>query len=185
MRAVLLVVFAALGPSPALAETFNGGHVVIIDGDTFALGSERVRILNIDAPETRGSHCERELVAGLKAKERLAGLLRAGSVDIIRGGEDRYDAPLPACLSVVSMSGGPLSPSPGGMGRMPERPGCSLGADRNDAPIAIPASVNMGRSAPIGSRVSNMVLRPGARRAARAKKTPRQRARVRTCGRTT
>ncbi len=90
IRAVLLFVLAALGPSPALAETFNGGRAVIIDGDTFALGSERVRILNIDAPETRGSRCERELVLGLKAKERLADLLRAESVDIIRDGEDRY-----------------------------------------------------------------------------------------------
>jgi micrococcal nuclease len=49
-----------------------------------------VRILNIDAPETRGSRCERELVLGLKAKERLAGLLRAGSADLARDGEDRY-----------------------------------------------------------------------------------------------
>ena len=35
---------AVLGPSPALAETFNGGRGVIIDGDTFGLGLERVRI---------------------------------------------------------------------------------------------------------------------------------------------
>src|SRR5687768_16258588 len=79
IRAVLLAILAVLGPSPALAETFDGRRAVIIDGDTFALGSERVRILNIDAPETRGSRCEWELVLGLKAKERLAGLLRAGS----------------------------------------------------------------------------------------------------------
>jgi endonuclease YncB( thermonuclease family) len=94
IRAVLLIVLAVLGPCPALAETFNGGRAVIIDGDTFALGSERVRILNIDAPETRGARCERELVLGLKAKERLAGLLRAGSVDIVRDGEDRYSRTL-------------------------------------------------------------------------------------------
>jgi hypothetical protein len=35
---------AVLGPLPALAETFNGGRGVIIDGDTFGLGVERVRI---------------------------------------------------------------------------------------------------------------------------------------------
>ena len=35
---------AVLGPSPALAETFDGRRAVIIDGDTFALGLERVRI---------------------------------------------------------------------------------------------------------------------------------------------
>jgi endonuclease YncB( thermonuclease family) len=94
IRAVLLVVLAVLGLSPALAESFDGGRAVIIDGDTFAFGSERVRILNIDAPETRGSRCERELVVGLKAKERLAGLLRAGSVDVIRAGEDRFSRTL-------------------------------------------------------------------------------------------
>jgi micrococcal nuclease len=42
------------------------------------------------APETRGSHCEAEFVAGLKAKERLAGLLRSGPLTIRRMGEDRY-----------------------------------------------------------------------------------------------
>ena len=93
-RAALLLLLGLSGLSPALAETIDGRRAIIIDGDTFALGSERVRIWNIDAPETRGSRCERELVLGLKAKERLAGLLRAGSVDIIRGGEDRYSRTL-------------------------------------------------------------------------------------------
>jgi hypothetical protein len=55
---------------------------VIIDGATFALGSERARLLNIDAPAARGARRERELVLGLRAKERLAGRLRAGSVDM-------------------------------------------------------------------------------------------------------
>ena len=107
IRAVLLIVLAVLGPSPALAETFNGGRAVIIDGDTFALGSERVRILNIDAPETRGSRCERELVLGLKAKERLAGLLRTRSVAIARNGEDRYHRTL-ARVSVGGLDVGSI-----------------------------------------------------------------------------
>jgi micrococcal nuclease len=64
--------------------------LVIIDGDTFALGQERIRILNIDTPETRGSHCENELVQGLRAKERLASLLRPGHIDVARDGRDRY-----------------------------------------------------------------------------------------------
>ena len=46
--------------------------------------------MNIDAPETRDYACERELVMGLKAKERLAALLRAGSIMVARSGEDRY-----------------------------------------------------------------------------------------------
>ncbi len=83
----------------AHAETFDGRRVVIIDGDTIAIGSERVRILNVDTPETFRPRCEAELVAGLKAKERLAELLRAGPVGIDRHGEDRYRRTL-ARLSV-------------------------------------------------------------------------------------
>ena len=99
MRPALFALLAVLVPVPAIAETFDGRRAVIIDGDTIALGSERVRILNIDAPETRGSRCERELVLGLKAKERLAILLRAGWVDVERDGQDRYRRTL-ARLSV-------------------------------------------------------------------------------------
>lgn len=59
-------------------------RVIIIDGDTVDIDGERIRVLNIDAPETRGSRCERELILGLRAKERLAQLLRAGAVRIDR-----------------------------------------------------------------------------------------------------
>ena len=79
-----------LAAVPAASETFDGRRAVIIDGDTIALGSERIRILNIDAPESFRSHCERELAAGLRAKERLAALVRSGTIEIERRGEDRY-----------------------------------------------------------------------------------------------
>src|SRR4051812_37015488 len=59
--------------------------MVIIDGDTI----ERVCLLNIDVAESFRPRCGRELVAGLKAKERLAGLLRAGSVEMDPHEEDR------------------------------------------------------------------------------------------------
>ncbi|MCP4564024.1 MAG: thermonuclease family protein [Bosea sp.] len=69
----------------AKAEPVDGDRIVIIDGDTVGLpGGERVRIFNIDAPETRGARCEAELVAGLRAKERLAQLLRGRPVEIRR-----------------------------------------------------------------------------------------------------
>lgn len=88
--AALFGLVAGLWVRSALAETVDGHGIVIVDGDTFAIGSERVRLENIDAPESFRSRCEAELVAGLKAKERLAELLRAGPVEIIRSGEDRY-----------------------------------------------------------------------------------------------
>lgn len=77
----------------AFAETIDGTSVIIIDGDTIALPctgeirkgcAERVRILNIDAPETRGAVCEAERIAGLEAKARLAALLRGQPVNIER-----------------------------------------------------------------------------------------------------
>ena len=74
----------------AQAETYERPHVGIVDGDTFALGSERIRILDIDTPETHSPRCDRELMAGLKAKERLASLLRSGSLTVERAGQDRY-----------------------------------------------------------------------------------------------
>jgi endonuclease YncB( thermonuclease family) len=76
----------------ASAETVDGLGVVIVDGDTVHLAAtrEKVRLLDIDAPETFRSHCEAELVAGLKAKARLAELVRAGPVAIERHGTDRY-----------------------------------------------------------------------------------------------
>jgi len=79
VRTVGLLI-ALLFSTASFAET----RVVIIDGDTVDIAGERIRILNIDSPETRGSRCERELVLGLKAKERLAALLRAGPVTIDR-----------------------------------------------------------------------------------------------------
>lgn len=91
-RMRFLAVLAAVGFAGATlgwcgrakAETVDGRRFVIIDGDTVALGRERIRILNIDAPESFRPRCEAELVAGLRAKERLALLLRAGPVTIDR-----------------------------------------------------------------------------------------------------
>jgi endonuclease YncB( thermonuclease family) len=71
------------GPG-ARSETLDGRRLVIVDGDTSANGFERVRISNIDAPESFRSRCEAELVAGLKAKEHLAALLRSGPFAVDR-----------------------------------------------------------------------------------------------------
>ena len=87
---LLAAVSLLLAAAPAASETFDGRRALIIDGDTIALGSERIRILNIDAPESFRSHCECELAAGLRAKERLAALVRSGTIEIERRGEDRY-----------------------------------------------------------------------------------------------
>ena len=90
-RRAAIALALALSMTSVHAETIDGSRIVIIDGDTVALpGGERIRLLDIDAPESFRSACEAELVAGLKAKERLAGLLRGQDVTIERGGRDVY-----------------------------------------------------------------------------------------------
>lgn len=81
---------ALLVTQPSEAETVDGSRFVIIDGDTVDYRGERIRILNIDAPESFRSRCDAELQLALRTKERLAALLRAGPADIQRDGHDRY-----------------------------------------------------------------------------------------------
>jgi hypothetical protein len=62
---LLLTLWLALGlltfvNLPSLAETFDGSRAVM-NGDTFALGKERARILNISARESLHSRCGWEL----------------------------------------------------------------------------------------------------------------------------
>lgn len=96
--AVATLVFGIVHASALRAETIDGRRIIIIDGDTVALPcevavkgcSKKIRLLEIDAPESHKPSCDAELAAGLRAKERLASLVRAGDVEISREGLDRY-----------------------------------------------------------------------------------------------
>ncbi|PJO47202.1 thermonuclease family protein [Brucella pituitosa] len=67
-----------------------------IDGDTFDIGDERVRIANIDAPETKSAKCDAERRLGEVAKRRLQELLSSPGFEMERGDpksgrmKDRY-----------------------------------------------------------------------------------------------
>lgn len=54
----------------------------IVDGDTFWLNGEKIRIADIDTPEIGTPQCARELALGQKAKMRLQVLLSAGPFEI-------------------------------------------------------------------------------------------------------
>lgn len=84
------------------------------DGDTIRLcDGERVRILNIDAPEmpdspkcrdrTRRGWCDYDLAR--KSRDRLSDFLNSGPVQIRRKGRDRYGRTL-ARLSVNGQDAG-------------------------------------------------------------------------------
>lgn len=83
---------AALAAVLALASTDDAASssIAIIDGDTLRIDGVTIRILNIDAPESFRSRCERELVLGLAAKERLRQLVDGATVTWTATGTDRY-----------------------------------------------------------------------------------------------
>lgn len=77
-------------PAPTLrsGDTFDGRYAVLIDSNIIGIGQERIRIANIDAPESFNPRCSEERVAGLKVKERLAQVIRVEKVGIRREGQD-------------------------------------------------------------------------------------------------
>lgn len=55
------------------------GHACVTDGDSFKLGSRKIRIAGIDAPELSNAQCPEEAALGVKARDRLRDLLNQGS----------------------------------------------------------------------------------------------------------
>lgn len=64
----------------------------VVDGDTFWLRGEKIRIADINAPETRQSSCPAEQALGRRATVRLMALLNAGPFELAVQGRksDRY-----------------------------------------------------------------------------------------------
>jgi endonuclease YncB( thermonuclease family) len=84
-RALLTGALLLATLAPALAG------VRVVDGDTIDLDGERIRLINIDTPETHHPRCERERVWGEAAKARLTELLKApGELTVVRENLDRY-----------------------------------------------------------------------------------------------
>ena len=88
----------------ALAQPASGARILfglchvggvsncVVDGDTFWIDGEKVRIAGIDAPETHPSHCAEEARLGSAATGRLRALLNSGAVTMtsIDRNRDRY-----------------------------------------------------------------------------------------------
>ncbi len=64
----------------------------VVDGDTFWLNGEKVRIADINAPETHEAGCAAEQTLGDRAAVRLISLLNAGPFELATEGRatDRY-----------------------------------------------------------------------------------------------
>lgn len=81
------ITIAPVAASFSLCFT-GGGTNCVVDGDTFWIGGEKVRIADIDAPETHPSRCDREADLGRRATLRLQTLLNAGPVSLASADRD-------------------------------------------------------------------------------------------------
>lgn len=61
----------------------------VVDGDTFWLQGEKVRLADINAPETHGAGCPAEQQRGDTATRRLIALLNQGPFELSAEGRDR------------------------------------------------------------------------------------------------
>jgi endonuclease YncB( thermonuclease family) len=64
----------------------------VVDGDTFWLDGTKIRIADINTPETGKPQCAAEAILGRRATERLVELLSGGSLDLRAADrdEDQY-----------------------------------------------------------------------------------------------
>lgn len=61
----------------------------VVDGDTFWLNGEKVRIADINTPETHQAQCRSERERGRAATVRLITLLNQGPFELRASGRDR------------------------------------------------------------------------------------------------
>lgn len=89
----------AAEPAPAAATRTSfgfchsgGGDDCVVDGDTFRMDGDRIRIADIDTPETHPARCPEEARLGAAATQRLHALLNSGAITLhpIDRDTDRY-----------------------------------------------------------------------------------------------
>jgi micrococcal nuclease len=70
----------------------GGGTNCVVDGDTFWMDGRKIRIADIDTPETHPPRCPEEATLGAQATQRLQALLNAGPVTLesIERDTDKY-----------------------------------------------------------------------------------------------
>lgn len=70
----------------------GGGYNCVVDGDTIWLKGQKIRIADIDAPETHEPRCLSEKALGDRATQKLHQLMNSGTVTLERidRDHDRY-----------------------------------------------------------------------------------------------
>lgn len=75
---------AMTSPAPrvfSLCHT-GGGTNCVVDGDTVWVDGVKIRVADIDAPETHPPRCDQEAELGRRATERLLDLVNAGPFEM-------------------------------------------------------------------------------------------------------
>ncbi|MCB1378352.1 MAG: thermonuclease family protein [Alphaproteobacteria bacterium] len=70
----------------------GSGHryACVVDGDTLWLDGQKIRLADINTPETHGARCAEERALGERATLRLVELINAGPFELVSdGGRDR------------------------------------------------------------------------------------------------
>lgn len=96
MSVSLLILAVAASFSPPAGS--DCARIRVIDGDTISCDGEHIRLLDIEAPEMKGSsRCRRpaprdwcDYRLAILSRDTLADFLRSGPVRISRGKLDRY-----------------------------------------------------------------------------------------------
>jgi endonuclease YncB( thermonuclease family) len=88
---------ALLGSAKGVRASFGschigGGYNCVVDGDTLYVEGVKIRVADIDAPETHDPRCASERELGDRATDRLRQLVNSGTVTLasIDRDEDRY-----------------------------------------------------------------------------------------------
>jgi len=76
------------GHYPVCSTNAGTRQNCVIDGDTFTSGGTKIRIADIDAPETHPPRCALEADLGDRATRRLSALLSEGPFRLVRDGRD-------------------------------------------------------------------------------------------------
>jgi endonuclease YncB( thermonuclease family) len=98
-------------PARTFGKCHSGGGLnCVVDGDTFWIDGEKIRIADIDTPETHPPRCAEEARLGNAATDRLQTLLNAGAFDLqpIRRDTDRYGRKLRIVMRNGQSLGGVL-----------------------------------------------------------------------------